>query len=99
MALLAAALDGSFNGFAHDEVFKDDPVNLIRFFHFADTTGLDFHPDALGVMSKSLKLVDAKLRNDSEANQIFIDLLSSEKPWDGRWLYWTGTGTGKKTLL
>ncbi|MBO6813891.1 MAG: [protein-PII] uridylyltransferase [Rhizobiaceae bacterium] len=64
---------------ADDGVFKRDPVNLIRFFELVDRTGLDFHPDALGLLAKSLKLVDKKLRQDPEANRIFIDLLSSKK--------------------
>jgi [protein-PII] uridylyltransferase len=32
---------------ADEEVFKRDPVNIIRMFWLADRDGLDFHPDAL----------------------------------------------------
>ncbi|MGO7624534.1 hypothetical protein ACC687_42350, partial [Rhizobium ruizarguesonis] len=30
---------------ADPEVFKRDPVNIIRLFHVADINGLEFHPD------------------------------------------------------
>ena len=63
---------------AHSEVFKDDPVNLIRFFKVAEEAGLDFHPDAIERLSKSLSLIGPELRKDVEANRIFVDLLSSK---------------------
>lgn len=64
---------------ANVEVFKNDPVNLIRFYKFANDTGLDFHPDALELLTKSLKLVGPELRKNKEANKIFVDLVCSQK--------------------
>lgn len=64
---------------ANQKVFKKDPVNLIRFYQFADTTGLDFHPEALELLTKSLRLVNKELRHDPEANKIFLDLVCSKK--------------------
>ncbi len=64
---------------ARESVFSDDPVNLIRFFKFAEESGLDFHPDAVEVLSKSLSLIDAEMRKNSEANAIFLQLLTSKK--------------------
>ena len=63
---------------ADPEVFKRDPVNLIRFFATAEETGAFFHPDAVRLLRRSLRLIDDKLRNDPEANRIFLKLLSSE---------------------
>ncbi len=40
---------------ADAEVFKRDPVNLIRLFHIADINGLEFHPDALKLVTRSLQ--------------------------------------------
>ena len=60
-------------------VFEKDPVNLIRFYKFADHTGLDFHPNALELLSKSLKLIGPEMRKDKEANKIFVDLICSRK--------------------
>ncbi|MBS9719151.1 [protein-PII] uridylyltransferase [Tianweitania sp. BSSL-BM11] len=62
---------------ARDDVFKDDPVNLIRLFWFADRHGLEYHPDALRLVTRSLRLVDRNLRRDPEANRLFLDLLTS----------------------
>ena len=60
-------------------VFKRDPVNLIRFFARAEETDSFFHPNALRLLRRSLRLVDDKLRNDPEANRIFLDMLCSPK--------------------
>jgi len=64
---------------ADRDVFKRDPVNLVRFFARAEETGAFFHPDAVRLLRRSLRLIDDKLRADPEANRIFLDLLCSEK--------------------
>ena len=53
---------------AGDDVFERDPVNLIRIFHEAGRNSLDFHPDALRLITKSLKRIDrvAATRRGSE---------------------------------
>ncbi len=62
---------------ADPEVFTRDPVNLIRFFAHADGTGGLLHPNAIRLLRQSLRLIDSNLRNDPEANRIFVDLLTS----------------------
>ena len=64
---------------ADAEVFKRDPVNLIRFFAKAEQTGAFFHPNAVRLLRRSLRLIDDKLRNDPEANRIFLEMLCSDK--------------------
>ncbi len=61
---------------ARDDVFKIDPVNLIRLFWLADRNNVAFHPDAFRLVRGSLKLIDNKLRRDKEANRLFLDLLT-----------------------
>lgn len=63
---------------AHDKVFADDPVNMLRFFRLADRFGLAMHPDANRLLTLSLKLVTPALRNDVQANSIFLDILCSK---------------------
>jgi [protein-PII] uridylyltransferase len=58
--------------------FKRDPVNLIRIFHLAQKHNLAFHPDAMRAMTRSLKFVDAKLRDSKEANELFLEILTSK---------------------
>jgi [protein-PII] uridylyltransferase len=59
-------------------VFRRDPVNLIRIFELAQKHNLAFHPDAMRAMTRSLKLIDARLRENEEANQLFLDILTSK---------------------
>ncbi|MDN5925798.1 MAG: [protein-PII] uridylyltransferase [Hyphomicrobiales bacterium] len=62
-----------------DDVFERDPVNLLRLFWLADRHGLEFHPDAMQLVTRSLSLVTRDLRRDAEANRLFIDVLTSER--------------------
>jgi [protein-PII] uridylyltransferase len=59
------------------KVFKRDPVNLLRIFRLAQKHNLAFHPDAMRVVTRSLKLIDAKLRANEEANALFVEILTS----------------------
>ena len=60
-----------------EDAFERDPVNLIRLFWLADRHNLAIHPDAKRLASRSLKLINPSLRGDTEANRLFLDLLSS----------------------
>jgi len=63
---------------ANPSIFKRDPVNLIRIFHLAQKHNLAFHPDALRAITRSLKLIDARLRENKEAIALFLDILTSK---------------------
>lgn len=62
---------------AHDHVFIDDPVNLLRVFRTAQKVNRTVHPHAARLITQSLRLIDTKLRNNPEANRIFLQILSS----------------------
>ncbi len=64
---------------ADDKVFERDPVNLIRLFWFADKHGLEYHADAMMLVTRSLNLVDRDMRRNPEANRLFLDLLTSRR--------------------
>lgn len=64
---------------ASPDVFKRDPVNIIRLFHVADINGLEFHPDALKRVTRSLSLIDGDLRENEEANRLFLSILTSKR--------------------
>ena len=72
-------LDNHRINIADDQVFERDPVNLLRLFWFADKHGLEFHPDALKLVTRSLRLIDRNLRRDAEANRLFLDVLTSDR--------------------
>ena len=59
------------------EVFERDPVNLLRIFRLADRHNLAFHPDALRLITRSLRLIRGELRSNAEANRIFVEILTS----------------------
>ncbi|MDF1610235.1 [protein-PII] uridylyltransferase [Hoeflea sp. YIM 152468] len=64
---------------ADADVFKRDPVNIIRLFHLADIRGLEFHPDALKRVTRSLRMINAELRENEEANRLFMSILTSRR--------------------
>jgi [protein-PII] uridylyltransferase len=60
------------------EVFSRDPVHLIRMFHLAQRHGIILHPDAMRTATRSLNLIDKGLREDAEANRLFLDILTAK---------------------
>ena len=60
-----------------DDAFERDPVNLIRLYWIADRSNLPIHPDATRLVTQSLKRIDARLREDKEANRLFLETLTS----------------------
>jgi len=61
------------------DAFSRDPVNLIRLFHLADVRALDIHPDTLKQVTRSLKLIKSELRDNEEANRLFMSILTSPR--------------------
>jgi [protein-PII] uridylyltransferase len=64
---------------AKTTAFADDPVNFLRIFRVAQLHGLDIHPYALRLIRQNLRLVDASLRANPQANELFMEMLT-----DGR---------------
>ncbi len=62
---------------AAPDIFKHDPVNLIRIFRLAQKNNLAFHPDAMRDVTRSLGLINAQLRENPEANRLFMEILTS----------------------
>ncbi len=58
-------------------VFERDPVNLVRIFWIADRSNLPIHPDATRLVTQSLKRIDGRLRENAEANRLFLEVLTS----------------------
>lgn len=62
---------------AAPDVFETNPVNLIKIFMVAGREGVMFHPDALKQVTRSMRLIDARLRANPEANGYFLDILTA----------------------
>jgi [protein-PII] uridylyltransferase len=63
---------------ARETAFRD-PLNLIRIFRVADAKDIDVHPAALRTITRSLDFIGDKLRNDPQANRLFLDVLTSRR--------------------
>jgi [protein-PII] uridylyltransferase len=71
-------VDNNRINIADPKVFERDPINLIRIFRLAQKHNLAFHPDAMRAATHSLKLIDAELRRNAEANRLFLEILTSQ---------------------
>lgn len=72
-------IDNDRINIADDGVFARDPVNMLRLFWFASRHGLEYHPDALKLLTRSLHLIDRNVRRSREANELFLDILTSPR--------------------
>src|SRR5256714_12319731 len=70
-------IDNNRINLAAPDVFKQDPINLIRIFRLAQKNDLAFHPDAMRTVTRSLKLINTQLRENPEANRLFMEILTS----------------------
>ena len=71
-------IDNNRINLARANVFKRDPVNLIRLFYLAQKYNLAIRPEAMRTATRSLKLIDADVRDDAEANRLFLEILTSK---------------------
>ena len=62
-----------------EDHFAREPVAMLRLFQVAQERGLDIHPQALRQITQNLKRIDRKVREDPEANRLFMAMLTSPK--------------------
>jgi len=72
-------IDGGRIMVENDHAFADDPIKILRIFKEAHEHDLDIHPGALRLISQNLNLITKDLRENPEANQIFMDILTAPK--------------------
>jgi [protein-PII] uridylyltransferase len=70
-------IDNNRINIARADVFRRDPVNLIRVFWLGLKHNLAFHPEAMRAATRSLKLIDKRVRDNREANRLFVEILTS----------------------
>ncbi len=59
--------------------FEENPRDLIDLFHLAQAEEIELHPRTLWVMTQNIARIDNTLRNDKEANRLFMEILTSRK--------------------
>jgi [protein-PII] uridylyltransferase len=62
-----------------DDFFAHDPVRLIELFHVADRESMEIHPETMREAHRDAGLIDAAVRRDPRANQMFMDILTSRR--------------------
>lgn len=72
-------VDGERLNARSDKQFKEQPIDMIRLFHTAQIHDIDIHPAALRAITRSLSAIGPKLRNDPEANRLFLEILTGPK--------------------
>ncbi len=64
---------------ATPDLFEREPLAMLQLFHLAQERDLDIHPEAWRAVTQSLRRVDAELREDRAANELFLKMLTSRK--------------------
>ncbi|BAK68494.1 [protein-PII] uridylyltransferase [Sphingobium sp. SYK-6] len=77
----------------HDDFFRERPVRMIEIFALADKHDLQIHPNAMRALNRDAVLIDRKVRNDPEANALFMGILTSPRDPEKvlRWMNEAGT--------
>ncbi len=65
---------------ADEAAFRDDPVNFLRLFRVAQEHGVDIHPAALRLITQQLRRIDNGLRENPEANRLFLEMITGDDP-------------------
>lgn len=65
--------------FGKAQNLKTHPIDMLRIFRVCQDSGKDIHPFALKEITRHLKYIDDKMREDALCNQIFIEILTAEK--------------------
>lgn len=63
--------------------FKKNPVDMLRIFEVAHRNQLDIHPDAVKAITRNLRLIDKSLREDPDANDLFMKILTAAENPEG----------------
>jgi [protein-PII] uridylyltransferase len=62
-----------------ENFFEEDPVRMIEIFQLADRFGLEIHPLAMRAAQRDAKLIDNAVRQNSRANELFMEVLTSPR--------------------
>lgn len=71
-------LDGGRLSITGSDVFRSDPVNLLRMFAIALREELDIHPNAMAAARRTAPRTMRGLRQDKHARELFIEIIAGE---------------------
>ncbi len=58
------------------DVFRDDPIQMLKLFLVAHQNGVGIHPESLRWVTQNLQLIDQNLQKDPAANAVFLKILT-----------------------
>ena len=61
------------------EILTENPINIIKLFYISHINNIDIHPKTLRQITSLRKLINLKVRQNVEANKMFLDILTSDK--------------------
>ena len=61
------------------EALSENPVNIIKLFNISHNKNIDIHPKTLRYLTSLQRLINYEVRNDFDANKMFLDILTSDK--------------------
>ena len=70
-------LEGQRLTIASEKSLQQHPIDILRLFYVAQQYNIDIHPAALQYISRNLGLVNKELRENLEANALFMQMLTS----------------------
>jgi len=72
-------LEGQLVGISHADVFKQDPMRLLRIFHVSQQDRRLLSSQALRQIRADALLIDDDFRNNPEAHKLFLKILRSNR--------------------
>ena len=60
------------------ELLTENPINIIKLFHISHINNIDIHPKTLRQITSLRKLINSKVRQNLEANKMFLNILTSD---------------------
>ncbi len=61
------------------EILTENPINIIKLFYISHVNDIDIHPKTLRQITSLRKLINSKVRQNPEANNMFLNILTSDK--------------------
>ncbi len=66
--------------FSHKkDILTENPINIIKLFYISHINNIDIHPKTLRQITSLRKLINSKVRQNLEANKMFLNILTSDK--------------------
>jgi len=74
------AIDGGRLNLRTGDDLSQCPIKMLQLFAYAQKHQLDIHPKALRKVSQNLRRIDRAMRDNMDANQLFLDILTGADP-------------------